>query len=407
MLSSKINIPTTTLKKVLMKSNLAAAGRFAQTGNTFFPFGAGAPNVHPLLPTGVYVLMQHPEKGYYLEGTESFKLPTKLYGSTTRESTRILSTFLDRAGTTGVLLAGEAGSGKTLLAKQIALEGMKEHDMPVILVNRAHCGDAFNAFIQGINQPAMVFFDEFEKIYDDEDQEKILTLLDGTVTTQKLFVFTVNNKYAVNKHMQNRPGRIYYFKEYKGVDAKFIREYCEDNLKIELQVHIPVIEQYATMFYVFNFDMLKAIVEEMNRYDETPQQALALLNARPGFSADDIEYELVVTDKASDRLIQSTQYSGNPLIQENFRYSFNYWADAKGVAFKTAEEAAQKPIGAKMTDADMKRIDRKASYLSNDHLIQIDKAGTMHFENETFRMVLTKAPEKEFDALGYMNKHSS
>ncbi len=33
----------------------------------------------------------------------------------------------------------------------------------------------------------------------------------------------------------------------------------------------------------FNFDMLKALVEEMNRYNETPTDALAMLNAKPEF----------------------------------------------------------------------------------------------------------------------------
>jgi hypothetical protein len=34
-------------------------------------------------------------------------------------------------------------------------------------------------------------------------------------------------------------------------------------------------------FEAFNFDMLKAMVEEMNRYGETPEQVLEYLNVRP------------------------------------------------------------------------------------------------------------------------------
>jgi hypothetical protein len=40
----------------------------------------------------------------------------------------------------------------------------------------------------------------------------------------------VNDKFKVNQHMRNRPGRIFYMIEYKGLDKQFIREYCQDRL---------------------------------------------------------------------------------------------------------------------------------------------------------------------------------
>ena len=48
-------------------------------------------------------------------------------------------------------------------------------DVPTIVINAPWKGDKFNTFIQAIEQPCAILFDEFEKVYDRDDQEKILT----------------------------------------------------------------------------------------------------------------------------------------------------------------------------------------------------------------------------------------
>ncbi|HRZ82907.1 MAG TPA: hypothetical protein P5069_10620, partial [Candidatus Hydrogenedentes bacterium] len=45
--------------------------------------------------------------------------------------------------------------------------------------------EAFNTFMQAIEQPLVVLFDEFEKVYDDQEQQALLTLLDGVYPSNK------------------------------------------------------------------------------------------------------------------------------------------------------------------------------------------------------------------------------
>jgi hypothetical protein len=90
---------------------------------------------------------------------------------------------------------------------------------------------------------------------------------------------TCNEVHRINDYMRNRPGRIFYAINFDGLDAAFIREYCEDNLKNKQ--NIESVCRTAVMFERFNFDILKALVEEMNRYNETASDALELLNAKP------------------------------------------------------------------------------------------------------------------------------
>ena len=235
-------------------------------------------NVQDKLEAGTYLIETNPNNGeMYLRRRSDMSIPKKIYGDTEQRAERILNTSNVRHGSTGILLAGEKGSGKTLLGKILSHKARIEHDIPTIVINSAYCGDGFNKFIAQIDQPCVIFFDEFEKVYaDQETQDRLLTLLDGTYTSQKIFVLTTNDKYRINKHMQNRPGRLFYMLEYSGLDQDFVREYCQDN--INNKEYIETVVKLTIVFSDFNFDMLQALVEEMNRYNEHPKESLKWLN---------------------------------------------------------------------------------------------------------------------------------
>lgn len=289
---------------------------FLKSGNTFRVSSKEAMDLHDLLPPGNYVVKEMPMDGpLYLEMIENFEIKGKKYGDLNKNTDRIINTFLSRPAATGVMLAGEKGSGKSLLAKNLAIVAAEQHKIPTIVINAPWVGDKFNSFIQSIEQPVVILFDEFEKVYDSDDQEKALTLLDGVFPTKKLFVLTCNDKWRVDSHMRNRPGRLFYMLDYKGLDTAFITEYCMDNLKPELQMHTEKMCQIASLFGQFNFDMLKATVEEMNRYDESPEEALRMLNVKPEFDGGnkfDIKLQLNGED-LKDTDLESREWSGNPL----------------------------------------------------------------------------------------------
>lgn len=231
------------------------------------------------LPAKNYTVKQNSmTKEFYLEPVDDFIMPKKLYGDTIKKAERILSTFKARPLSTGVHLDGVKGSGKTLLAKVLSHKAQAD-GIASIVINQPFCGDEFNAFIQSIDVPAIIIFDEFEKVYNWESQNKILTLFDGVYPTKKLFVMTTNDSNSVNNYLKNRPGRIYYSFKFDTLAQEFIKEYCEDNLIDKTQVES--ILKYTQVFSFFNFDMLAAAVEEMNRYGESLQEVLNYLNIVP------------------------------------------------------------------------------------------------------------------------------
>jgi energy-coupling factor transporter ATP-binding protein EcfA2 len=242
---------------------------YLKRGDQFYIASQSALNLHVAIPVGTYAVgWNEPLGEFYLKEILPFNLndkTKKLYGETKAQAERILHTFQARAGqSTGVLLAGQKGSGKTLLAKHISVRAAAELGVSTIVINEPWSGERFNAFIQAIHQPAIVLFDEFEKVYrqateveiaearalngkrgfggyggaygevygmssdassiSNPSQDAILTLLDGVYPSTMLFLFTVNDKTKISPNMMNRPGRIYYVLNFSGLDSSFIKD---------------------------------------------------------------------------------------------------------------------------------------------------------------------------------------
>jgi len=299
------------------------ANIYSQHGRIFAPVDPTACVMHDNLPVGTYTVGSSP-KGYYLEKISDFDLPAKLYGDFDTRADRILNTFLDRPNCTGVLLSGQKGSGKTMLTKRIS-EKARGNGIITIVINSALCGEAFNVFIASIAQRAIVIFDEFEKVYDRDEQQRLLTIFDGTYPTTKLFLLTCNDRYRVDEYMHNRPGRIYYAIDFGGLEPGFIREYCEDNLICK--EHMNGVISCAATFSSFSFDMLKALVEEMNRYGETATQALFMLNMKP--ATDGCKYEITIMRNGKPVICRDSDgdvIAGSPLSHDGRRvilYAFD------------------------------------------------------------------------------------
>ena len=300
---------------------------FIRSGNTFKVADKAAIDIQETLPVGNYIVKQDQFGNYFLETVDSFEFKGKKYGDNDRNRDRIFSTFMSRPAATGVMLTGEKGSGKTLLAKTLAIKCADE-GIPCILINQPWRGEDFNSLLQDISQPCMILFDEFEKVYEHDQQEEMLTLLDGVFPSKKLFVLTCNDKWRVNQHMRNRPGRIFYMLDFKGLTGEFIREYCQDNLVDKSPKTIDSVVTVGSLFTEFNFDMLKALVEEMNRYGETAQEAMQMLNAKPEFD-DGSMYKVTLVPVGHQgplterQLDGSDRWKGNPLTERHWHYGYD------------------------------------------------------------------------------------
>ena len=367
---------------------------YMKSGNTFRIATKESMDLHEQLPAGNYVVKQDLFENFYIEQIENFDVPAKMYGDTIRNTERIINSFWDREKSTGVMLVGEKGSGKTLLSKNICVE-LAEQGVPTIVINHAWVGDKFNTLIQSIQQPCIVMFDEFEKVYNSDEQEELLTLLDGIYSSKKLFMLTSNDKWRVDSHMRNRPGRIFYMVDFKGLDEAFIREYCYDNLaKPELKT-IDTIVCIASVFGAFNFDMLKALVEEMNRYGETPQEAMRILNVKAEFDGGTTySVEIYKGNRKADRTSPSI-WTGAPLSSKEIGINWRFFSKKK-----KAESDAPVAIGT--IGIDDNPDDDEDGWgdedFTTDDLVKFNnKTGQFIFEKNGVTLILIKETPKYFN----------
>ena len=365
---------------------------YMKSGNTFRIATKASMDLHEQLPAGNYVVKQDPFENFYIEQIEGFDVPSKMYGDTIRNTERIINSFWDREKSTGVMLVGEKGSGKTLLSKNICVELAKQ-SVPTIVINHPWVGDKFNTLIQSIQQPCIVMFDEFEKVYKAEEQEELLTLLDGIYSSKKLFMLTSNDKWRVDSHMRNRPGRIFYMVDFKGLDETFIREYCNDNLLFAGNT-INTIVSIASVFGAFNFDMLKALVEEMNRYGETPQEAMRILNVKAEFdSGTTYSVEIYKGDRKADRTSPSI-WNGAPLSSKEICISWRFLAKKKAESTEVSTKLAS-PVISPVNDEEEGWGDED---FTTDDLVKFNnKTGQFIFEKNGATLILLKETPKYFN----------
>ncbi len=252
---------------------------YTNTGNKWTPIAEADLQLKDKLPHGVFVIQAHPlTDQLYLEPMDSFTLPKKIYGSIDKFGRQIWRVFKARNTSTGVLLSGEKGSGKTLLSKWLSIAGNNE-DMPTLLLNKYFEIDKLGPFLQHVKERAVVIIDEFDKSFSQEQRDDMLSLFDGIANSNKLFVITCNELWKIGQFFTNRPGRMFFSIEFSGMTAEEITDYCNDNL--ERKEYLNRILQFTNLFSAFNFDMLQALIFTINTFDEDPFELMTILNMKP------------------------------------------------------------------------------------------------------------------------------
>ena len=162
----------------------------------------------------------------YFEEDGSLSLPAKVYKTKSDDIfIKRVNTYFQKTSklSTGVMLSGIKGTGKTVMAKVIA----KNSNLPIIVVDEDYPTGRINDFFRKFETPVTIIFDEVDKHW---DTENLLGWLDGVQTNaKKLVLFTCNNEDKVNNYLKDRCSRVRYIRHFEANDnARFLREILRD-----------------------------------------------------------------------------------------------------------------------------------------------------------------------------------
>ena len=119
---------------------------------------------------------------------------------------------------------------------------------------------------------------------------------------------------SITDHIYNRPSRVYYHIAYKGLDQKFIREYCEDAL--EDKAFLPSILEVFEIFSGVNFDMVQTVIDEVNFNKIPATELIQDLNISPS-NQGSVTYEIVSLTKGGKAVeLNEKRWRGNIFNEE-------------------------------------------------------------------------------------------
>lgn len=216
-------------------------------------------SVKEKLPVGIYSISLT-KQGWFLERfANKFVFDYKIYGLQNEFITHVLRTYENTTGNLGIILTGTKGTGKTVTAKELA----NKLNLPIIIVkDMEDYNQAMIEYLSGLACDCVLFMDEFEKNFKEEDST-VLQIMDGVYnsTFRKIFLLTTNQM-AVNDNLISRPSRIRYVKQFGNLELSTVEEYLNDTLLVKeaKQELINFIDSLS----VSTIDILKAIVSEVN-----------------------------------------------------------------------------------------------------------------------------------------------
>lgn len=211
----------------------------------------------------------------YLAEDKDFSFPETYYldEKDNKFIERTINTFNNtNKMTTGVLLSGLKGSGKTLMAKKIA----KESGLPIIVVDPKVSSDEIEQFFTNVTTEVCIIFDEIDKYW---NTRFLLSFFDGVKPTcKKIVICTCNNEKEINDYLNDRCSRIRYKKTFTSLNKDAVTGVINDVINNKDKAAAAA-EYLCSTISTISYDNVVVFAEELkNNPNDSFDDVIEFLN---------------------------------------------------------------------------------------------------------------------------------
>ena len=229
--------------------------------------------------SGIYYIQKDNKNKFFysVKSADRFILPNKIYGNIEKIGIRVWNTFAVSKQSTGILLTGNKGSGKTILGEIICNLAI-DRRLPVYVITEIEVDLELIAYLRSLSH-CVIFLDEFAKNVGSLMMDKMLTMFSDVTASCKLFILTENSLYNISNYIKDRPGRIRYHLDFGKLSSDIYEDYINCNpIDPKFKKDLDVLYFKAKEF---SFDVLEAIVTEHRNFPtESLEELLTILNCK-------------------------------------------------------------------------------------------------------------------------------
>lgn len=200
----------------------------------------------------------------YLTEEDNFELPNVIFENEgdTKFIQRCIQTYNNtNTKNIGILCSGLKGSGKTLMAKRIAVAS----SLPIIVVDPSYDTSEIESFFTKLSGQYCIILDEVEKNF---NSRYLLGFLDGAqLTCKTLVICTCNDISDLNAYLLDRCSRIRYHCKFNKLDKDIIYNVFKEKLNNKDKVGEATEFAYNNLSVV-SFDNIIVFAEEINLFPE-------------------------------------------------------------------------------------------------------------------------------------------
>lgn len=275
------------------------------------------------LPVGIYTINYQGAANVPYLNPEASLITKPLHGESNKIADLVVKYCAASDENLGFLFTGQSGMGKTQTIRNlINLLGY-----PCIVIDHPVEVSVLIGLTNDAGTPIIVFFDEFEKIFN-ENSESLLSFFDGITQNRVISFCSMNDSGKLSSYFFNRPGRFIFNFRYDELPVNIALDYINSKTQVADPKRLG---DYLGAVYNLSYDLCDKIILLNNRLPGMLEDVLLYINQDIAtFQRSAI---LKIVTSAGTTLLEASEYELNAYRDPELDFNYNRKINGKDVSF--------------------------------------------------------------------------